>query len=119
MSDIRRWASSSPGRSRVVAHGGTVWTVANAKDAAAPFDEQVRQVLAMLDAHLAEAGTARGRLLSVQVMLADMAQRPAFDRLWNEWIGADPSHWPQRAVLQAALAPGLLVELTAVAAAGN
>jgi hypothetical protein len=29
----------------------------------------------------------------------------------------DPAHWPQRAVYQAALAPGLMIELIAVTAA--
>lgn len=113
---IRRWRSSSPGRSRIVAHGGQVWTVANASTPGGAFEEQVAQSLAMLDSHLAEAGTTRGRLLSVQVLLADVGQRPQFDAQWTAWIGTDPEHWPQRACWQAALAPGLLVELVAVAA---
>lgn len=113
---IRRWPSASPGRSRVVAHGGLVWTVANASDPGAPFEEQVAQSLAMLQRHLAEGGSARTHLLSLQVMLADIARRDAFDRIWQDWIGPDSAHWPQRAVFQAALAPGLQVELVAVAA---
>jgi enamine deaminase RidA (YjgF/YER057c/UK114 family) len=113
---IERWPSASPGRSRAVAHGGLVWTVANAADPAAGFEAQVRQSLQMLESHLQAAGSARTRLLSLQVMLADIATRGAFDALWREWIGADPAHWPQRAVFQAGLAPGLLVELAAVAA---
>ena len=117
MTRIERWPSGTPGRSRTVRHGDTVHTVANARRLPAPFDDQVVESLATLDAHLAEAGTSRSRLLSIQVLLTDIAQRPAFDRRWLAWIGDDPAHWPQRACFQAALAPGLLIELVAVAAA--
>ncbi|MCK9684664.1 Rid family hydrolase [Scleromatobacter humisilvae] len=117
MSTISRWAGGAPGRSRSVRHADTIYTVANARQPSAPFVEQVTQSLAMLDAHLREAGSSRSRILSLQVLLADIAQRPEFDRHWVEWIGADPAHWPQRACFQAALAPGLLIELIVVAAA--
>ncbi|MES2972584.1 MAG: RidA family protein [Pseudomonadota bacterium] len=113
---IERWPSSGKGRSRTVAYNGMVWTVANATDSAAPFEEQVAQSLQMLERHLVEAGSARTQLLSVQVMLADIADRAAFDARWQPWIGPNPEHWPQRACFQSTLAPGLLVELVAVAA---
>ena len=114
--DVLRWATGAPGRSRTVSHAGLVWTVANARVAGAPFAEQVAQSLAVLATHLAEAGSARGHLLSLQVLLVDIGRRTEFDQLWNEWIGPDPLHWPQRACFQAALAPGLDIELIATAA---
>ena len=117
MTDIRRWPGGAPGRSRTVRHGDTIHTVANAKLPSAPFADQVAQSLAMLDQHLVEGGGSRSRILSIQVLLADIDRRPDFDRQWVEWIGEDPVHWPQRAVHQASLAPGLLVELIVVAAA--
>ena len=117
MTTISRWPGGAPGRSRSVRHADVIYTVANARQASAPFAEQVAQSLAMLDAHLREAGSSRARILSLQVLLADIAHRPEFDRHWVEWIGADPDHWPQRACFQAALAPGLLIELIVVAAA--
>lgn len=113
---IERRPGRQPGRSRSVTFGPLVWTVANATDAGAGFDEQVAQSLQMLEAHLCEAGSARTHLLSVQVILADLADRPAFDRQWLAWIGQDPAHWPQRACFEAGLAPGLRVELVVVAA---
>jgi enamine deaminase RidA (YjgF/YER057c/UK114 family) len=116
MSTIERWPGSAPGRSRTVALGNVVWTVANAIDPSVGFEEQVRQSLALLDSHLSEAGSARTHLLSVQVLLANLEDRPAFDALWQAWIGPEPAHWPQRACYQAGLAPGLQVELIAVAA---
>jgi len=117
MTDIHRWPSGAPGRSRSVRHGDTIYTVANARVPSSPFADQVAQALAMLEQHLAEAGSSRANLLSIQVLLADIDRRPDFDRQWLAWIGDDPAHWPQRAVCQAALAPGLLVELIVVAAA--
>lgn len=116
---IQRRASTAQGRSRTVAYGGLVWTVANATDPSADFEAQVAQSLALLESHLTEAGSARTHLLSLQVILTEISNRDAFDVQWREWIGPDPAHWPQRVCFQAALAPGLLVELVAVAAAAS
>ncbi len=113
---IERWPSSSNGRSRTVAYGGMVWTVANARDTLADFDMQVAQSLQMLEEHLMAAGSARTHLLSLQVLLSDISNRAAFDVQWQAWIGPNPEHWPQRACFAVGLATGLLVELVAVAA---
>jgi enamine deaminase RidA (YjgF/YER057c/UK114 family) len=113
---VTRWPSTSPGRSRTVACNGLLWTVANAADLSAGFEDQVTQSLDLLASHLEEAGSARSHLLSLQVLLADIQDRDAFDRMWCLWVGPDPTHWPQRACFQAALAPGLRVELIALAA---
>jgi enamine deaminase RidA (YjgF/YER057c/UK114 family) len=113
---VERWASSGKGRSRTVAYGNLIWTVANASDPAADFETQVAQSLAMLESHLEQAGSARTHLLSLQVILADIGNRNAFDSAWQRWIGVNPEHWPQRACFQSGLAPGLQVELVAVAA---
>lgn len=113
---VERWPVNGKGRSRTVAYGNLVWTVANATDAQASFETQASQSLQMLEAHLREAGSARTHLLSLQVILTDIANRAAFDGLWKEWIGPNPEHWPQRACFQSGLAPGLQIELVAVAA---
>ncbi|MES3024583.1 MAG: Rid family hydrolase [Pseudomonadota bacterium] len=113
---IERWRSGGAGRSRTVAYGGVIWTVANASANTAGFEAQVRETLQLLDTHLAEAGSARTHLLSLQVIFSDIADRTVFEPLWQAWIGPDPAHWPQRACYAAALAPGLLLELVVVAA---
>jgi enamine deaminase RidA (YjgF/YER057c/UK114 family) len=76
----------------------------------------VAQSLAVLESHLRDAGSARTHLLSLQVILTEIANRDAFDQQWREWVGPEPEHWPQRVCFQADLAPGLLVELVVVAA---
>ncbi len=114
--EIKHWSSSGQGRSRTVMSDTMVWTVANATDATANFETQVAQSFAVLDRHLAEAASARTHIVSLQVILADIASRDAFDVLWRDWIGPEPAHWPQRACYQAVLAPGLLIELVVTAA---
>jgi enamine deaminase RidA (YjgF/YER057c/UK114 family) len=113
---IDRWPSGAPGRSRAVAFGTTLWVVSNSTADVTGFRAQVVDTLGRLDRTLRDGGSDRTRLLSVQVLLADIATRPEFDDLWLPWIGDNPDHWPQRSCLQAGLAPGLLVELVAVAA---
>lgn len=114
--DIQRRAGSAAGRNRSVALGAMLWTVANATQADAGFDTQVAQTFDVLDASLREAGSSRARMLSVQVILADITDKARFDALWLSWIGADPQGWPQRACYGATLSGGLLVELIVVAA---
>ncbi|HQR08588.1 MAG TPA: Rid family hydrolase [Gemmatales bacterium] len=113
---IERWSSKSNGRSRTVAFGDLIWTVAHGLPTETSFELQASQSLSMLEAHLLEAGSAKTHLLSVQVILTNIANRQVFDRYWQEWIGPHPEHWPQRACYQGSLAPGLLGELIAVAA---
>jgi enamine deaminase RidA (YjgF/YER057c/UK114 family) len=116
MRSIKRWNGSASGRSKAVAYADLVWTVATATDLGADFEGQAAQSLQNLEAQLTMAGSGRTRLLSLQVMLKDITNRIAFNAMWEKWIGPNPEHWPQRACFQAALAPGLLLELVAVAA---
>ena len=63
----------------MVAFGELVWAVSNASTPGADFEAQVFETLQRLDQSLREAGSDRGRLLSVQVILADVSMRGAFD----------------------------------------
>ena len=112
MTDIERWRGDAPGRSRTSAWRDLVFTVATAPGVSVA--EQTRASLAQISANLAEAGTDRTRLLSATVYLTDIANKAEMDAEWCEWIG-DAENWPQRACVQAALAPGTLVEITVVA----
>jgi 2-iminobutanoate/2-iminopropanoate deaminase len=82
----------------------------------AAFAEQVRQVLANVDAALAAAGSSRQRLVQVRVYVTDIALWPEFNSLYAAWLG---EHRPARAVVPVpALHFGLLVEVEAVALVG-
>lgn len=117
MLPIRRWRGQAEGRNRMAAYQDLVWTVATYDDRSADIQEQTRRCLAVLDKNLAEAGTDKTRLVSAQVFLADMTTKSRFDAVWNEWVGSDPDHWPQRACVGAPLAGHCLVEIIVVAAA--
>jgi len=116
--EIERWPGSAPGRSRAVAFGDLVWAVADAPGHGG-IAEQTRECLRRLDRHLAEAGSDRSRLLSVQIFLADIGQKAAMNDGWTEWLGSDPAHWPQRSCLGAELEDDALIEIVAIAARGR
>jgi enamine deaminase RidA (YjgF/YER057c/UK114 family) len=113
---IERLLGRSRGRSPATAYGQLAWIVANASDETAPLAEQIDGALTALDERLQQVGSSRQMLLSVQVFLAAISDKPTFDAAWERWIGADPEHWPQRACVGVALTGGLLVELVAVVA---
>jgi enamine deaminase RidA (YjgF/YER057c/UK114 family) len=98
-----------------VRHGGIVYTVATAPGA--DIRTQTRAALSAIDANLAEAGSDKTCLLSVQIFMADLAQKAAMDEVWNAWIGPDWQNWPQRACVGAPLAGDTLVEIVITAAA--
>src|SRR4051812_43987280 len=81
----------------------------------APFDEQVAQVLANLDAVLAASGTSRASLAQVRVYITDLSRWARFNELYAAWIG---ERHPARCVVPVpALHHGVLIELEAVAEA--
>ena len=81
----------------------------------APFETQASQVLANVQAALLAAGSTKEHLLQVRVYVDDIANWPAFDRLYREWAG---SARPARAVVPTGpLHFGLSVEMEAVALA--
>ena len=111
--DIQRWSGDAAGRCRATAWRDLVFTVATADgDSVA---EQTRASLAAIDSNLADAGSSRHGLLSATVYLTDIARKAEMDAVWCDWIG-EASNWPQRACVQADLAPGTLVEITVIAA---
>jgi enamine deaminase RidA (YjgF/YER057c/UK114 family) len=112
---IRRLAEE--GRlSGAVVHGGLVWLAGQVPDdTSGDAEAQTADVLRQVDALLAEAGTSKARLLSMQVVLADIADAPAMNRAWDAWL--DPAAKPARMTIQAALVdPAWRVEITGVAA---
>ena len=112
---IRRLAEE--GRlSGAVVHGGLVYLAGQvADDATLDAEGQTADILGQIDALLAEAGTSKANLLSVQIILRDIADAPAMNRAWDAWL--DPGNKPARMTIQAPLVdPAWRVEITGVAA---
>lgn len=81
------------------------------------IEEQAERVLANLEAVLAAAGSSWGRVLRVGVYLADMADFPRFNAVYERFLGGAR---PARSTVQVAALPlGLLVEVDAIAAVGT
>ncbi len=101
--------------SDAVVHNGVVHVVEVPASLPSPAGDQAKQVLAQLEATLALAGSSKERLLMCTIYLADMADRAAFNEVWDAWLV--PGTAPVRACVQVGLAePGYRVEIHAVAA---
>lgn len=101
MTSIQR-IQSNPRLSRVVVHNQVAWLSGIvAADCSQDIQGQTRQVLERVDQLLAEAGTDKSRLLSVQIWMKDMnADFDAMNALWSAWV--DPTQTPARATAQVA-----------------
>ena len=100
--------------SAVVVNG--IVTTAGVTGSGADTATQTRDILAQIDALLAEAGTDKRALVSIQIVLADIRDAPAMNRAWDAWL--DPAHKPARMTIQAPLVdPAWKVEITGVALA--
>ena len=102
--------------SQAVVHGSTVYLAGQvAEDPSADVTGQTRQILAAIDALLAEAGTDKTRILSATIYLAEIGTFAQMNLAWDAW--AAPGHTPARATVEAKLAaPQYKVEIQVVAA---
>lgn len=116
--EIERLPGSAPGRTHAAAFGSLVFAVATSKQKDADLESQASDCFAYLDSLFEQLGAAKGRVLSVTVYLADLGQKASLDKAWSAWVGSNPDHWPQRCCIGATLAPGCLVEMSAIGARG-
>ena len=114
---IRR-INPGPRMSQAAVHGGLVFLAGQvADDATADVAGQTRQILAKIDAVLAEAGSDKSRILSTTIWLSDIGTFSEMNSVWDAWV--DKQNPPARATVEARLAaPAFRVEIAAVAAAG-
>jgi enamine deaminase RidA (YjgF/YER057c/UK114 family) len=104
--------------SKVVVHGGLVYTCGVVADPVGDITQQTRQALERVDELLHLGGSDRSRILSAQVWLADMADFAAHNAVWDAWV--DSASPPVRACVGASLYDRrVLVEIRVVAAVGD
>ena len=95
---------------------GLCWLAGQvAEDPGADMETQTRQVLAQIDALLAEAGSDKSRIVSATIYLPDMADFSTLNKVWEAWVPAGQT--PARATVEAKLATAQYkVEIQVVAA---
>jgi len=87
---------TGPRMSQAVIHNKTVY-LAGQVGSGATVAIQTREILATIDALLAEAGTDKGRLLSATIWLTDMATFGEMNGVWQSWVV--PGETPARATV--------------------
>jgi enamine deaminase RidA (YjgF/YER057c/UK114 family) len=102
--------------SEMTVHNGIAWLAGQVPaDATQDIGGQTAQVLAAIDALLARAGTDKSKIVMAQIFLADLADFPGMNAVWDTWVV--PGHTPPRATVQARLArPEWKVEIVVTAA---
>ncbi|HSI56676.1 MAG TPA: RidA family protein [Ideonella sp.] len=92
-----------PRMSEMAVHNGVCYLAGQvATDGSQDIAGQTRQVLDAIDALLTQAGTDKTKILRAQIYLADIADFPGMNAVWDTWVV--PGHTPPRATVQAALA---------------
>lgn len=87
------------------------------RDESADTAAQTTDILAQIDALLAEAGTSKAKLISASIWLRDIAHFDQMNAVWDGWV--DAGNLPVRATVEARLAaPELLVEIQVTALVG-
>jgi enamine deaminase RidA (YjgF/YER057c/UK114 family) len=105
-----------PRLSEMAVHNGVCYLAGQvAADGTQDITGQTRQVLAQIDGLLARAGTDRSKILMCQIFIVDLAEFPALNAVWEQWVA--PGNAPPRATVQARLAkPEWKVEMVVTAA---
>jgi len=110
---IKRFESTGRLSKVVVANGVAFLSGLTAKDRSGGVREQTADVLAQIDTYLDLAGTAKSKLLKVNIWLRDLSDFAEMNAAWDAWV--DPSQAPARATVQSSLVDGILVEIMAEA----
>ncbi len=102
--------------SEMAVHNGVCYLAGQvAASGAGDIQDQTREVLAAVDALLAQAGSDKSKLLRVQIYLVDLADFAGMNSVWESWVV--PGQTPPRATVQAALAkPEWKLEMVVTAA---
>ena len=102
--------------SQAVVHGDTVYLAGQvADDTSVGVAGQTAQILAKIDARLAEAGSDKSKLLTATLWITDMRYFNEMNKVWDAWIS--PGNAPFRACVEADLAASQYpVEVMVIAA---
>jgi enamine deaminase RidA (YjgF/YER057c/UK114 family) len=108
---------TGPRMSQAVVNGDTIYLagVVAKTTAGDSVTKQTQEVLAIIDGHLAKAGSDKSRLLTATIYLTDMKTFAEMNAVWDGWVSA--GNTPARATVEAGLAaPQYSVEIMVTAA---
>jgi len=103
--------------SKAVIHGDVVYLagLTAAKSLEQGVGEQTREILAVIDAYLAKAGTDKTKLLRATIWLSDIRTVEEMNKVWDAWVPQGSA--PARACVEALLqGPEKKVEIEVTAA---
>jgi enamine deaminase RidA (YjgF/YER057c/UK114 family) len=103
--------------SKIVIHGDTVYLAGFTANKALTggVAEQTREILSIIDGHLATAGTDKTKLLKATIWLSDIRTVDEMNKVWDAWVPAGCA--PVRACIEALLqGPEKKVEIQVTAA---
>src|SRR5271168_318641 len=106
---------TGPRMSQAVIHNKTVY-LAGQVSPGASVAIQMREILAAIDALLAEANTDKSKLLNATIWLTDMATFAEMNRVWQSWVV--PGQTPARATVMSSRLASIefKIEIAVVAA---
>ena len=82
-----KYYQSGPRMSQAVAYGGMVHIAGQvANDRKAGIEGQTRDVLAKIEALLAEAGTNKSKLVAVNIFLPQIGDFETMNRIYDAWV---------------------------------
>jgi enamine deaminase RidA (YjgF/YER057c/UK114 family) len=103
--------------SKAVVHGATIYLAGQVADKTIgkSVAEQTQEILGIIDALLAEAGSDKSKILSATIYLADISTFADMNKAWDAWVVA--GHTPARATVEAKLVTAdYKVEIAVIAA---
>lgn len=101
--------------SQIVVHNDTVYLAGQVGEAGASVTKQTEDILARIDALLAEVGSNKAKILQAVIWLDDMAHFAEMNAVWDAWVSEGAA--PARACGEARLAtPEYQVEIIITAA---
>jgi enamine deaminase RidA (YjgF/YER057c/UK114 family) len=107
---IARYESNNRLSKAVVANGFVFLSGITAEDRSGDVEAQTKSVLKQIDGYLAQVGTSKARLVSVNIWLSTMVDAAGMNKAWESWIDRD--HAPARATVESKLATSeTLVEI--------
>ena len=108
---------NGPRMSRVVVHNDTVYLAGLTADKSVgqSVAAQTTEILGVIDALLAKAGTDKSKLLQATIWLQDIRTVDEMNKVWDAWVPQGCA--PARACIEARLqSPAKMVEIRVTAA---